>query len=400
MIHLQQIKKLCRNFYLLSILQDIYGLVLQKNVIMLIQKLFSVLLVVLFCQLTNAQSRRIINIPDIKGYQTLKCDFHMHTVFSDGTVWPTVRVKEAWNEGLDAISITDHIEHRPHSIDVVADHNRSYELAKPLANEKNIILVQAAEITRSMPPGHLNALFITNANLLDREDVNDAIKEARDQGAFIMWNHPGWKRQQPDTTLWWDEHSYLLENDLLHGIEVFNSQSYYPEALDWANEKKLTMFANSDVHGPMIVDDGHRPLTLVFAKSRTEDGIKEALFARRTAVYFDHTIMGQSNVLEPLFFASLEYNNKPLHIKNEASGDVYIKNNSDVDYELELVQPGVGFNAPETVTLKARHVTALTFTGNSEEIANTRKIDVYYAVKNMFTASYENLLVTFSFRNN
>jgi predicted metal-dependent phosphoesterase TrpH len=372
----------------------------RKNIIMLQRKLLIILLTVFFFQLGNAQSRRVINIPNISGFQTLKCDFHMHTVFSDGTVWPTVRINEAWYEGLDAISITDHIEYRPHSIDLVADHNRSYELAEPLSQEKKIILIKGAEITRSMPPGHLNALFISNANLLDREDVNDAIKEARDQGAFILWNHPGWKAQQPDTTLWWDEHTYLLENDLLHGIEVYNYSSYYPEALDWANEKKLTMFANSDVHGPMDVNDGHRPITLVFAKSRTKGGIKEALFARRTAVYFDHTIMGHSDVLEPLFFASLKYDNTPLKIKNEQSSAVYIKNNSDVDYELELVQPGVGFEAPNSLTLKAHHVTSLSLTGNSDEIENTQKVDVYYYVKNMFTASDENLVITFTFQNN
>lgn len=372
----------------------------RKNMIMLLKKLLFVLLIVFFFQLGNAQSRRVINIPNISGYQTLKCDFHMHTVFSDGTVWPTVRINEAWYEGLDAIAITDHIEYLPHSMDIVADHNRSYELAEPLAKEKNIILVRAAEITRSMPPGHLNALFISNANLLDREDVNDAIKEAHDQGAFIMWNHPGWKRQQPDTTLWWDEHSYLFENDLLQGIEVFNSSSYYPEALDWANEKKLTMFANSDVHGPMDVNEGHRPLTLVFAKSRTRGGIKEALFAHRTAAYFNNTIIGHSDLLEPLFFASLQYENTPLKLKNESSSTRYIKNNSDVDYELELVQPGVGFEAPNSLTLKAHHVTSLNLTGNSDEIGNTQKVNVYYRVKNMLTASDENLVITFTFQNN
>lgn len=36
------------------------------------------------------QSKKI-SIPDIPGYQTLKGDFHMHTVFSDGHVWPTFR---------------------------------------------------------------------------------------------------------------------------------------------------------------------------------------------------------------------------------------------------------------------------------------------------------------------
>jgi len=357
--------------------------------------------IVLLAQFSSAQSRRIINLPDIDGYKTLKCDFHMHTVFSDGTVWPTVRVEEAWEEGLDAIAITDHIEYRPHSKDIVADHNRSFEIASQLAVQQNIILVHAAEITRSMPPGHLNALFITNANLLDREDVNDAIREARDQGAFLLWNHPGWKAQQPDTTRWFDEHTYLLQNDLLHGIEVYNSNEYYPEALDWASGKKLTMFGNSDVHGPMIVPEGrHRPMTLVFAKSRTEGGVKEALFARRTAVYFDNTLMGKASLLEPLFFASLKVDAAPLKLKNGTNKMVYVRNISDVDYELELLQPGVGLDAPENVVLKAHQVTVLNLAGNSDEIASAAEINLYYTVKNLYIASDENLVVTFTFRNN
>lgn len=62
----------------------------------------------------QAQRRNEIQVPDLDGYTTLKCDFHMHTVFSDGLVWPTVRVDEAYREGLDAISLTEHIEYRPH----------------------------------------------------------------------------------------------------------------------------------------------------------------------------------------------------------------------------------------------------------------------------------------------
>jgi hypothetical protein len=46
-----------------------------------------------------------INIPNLDGFITLKCDFHTHTAFSDGQVWPSMRVNEAWNDGLDAIAI-------------------------------------------------------------------------------------------------------------------------------------------------------------------------------------------------------------------------------------------------------------------------------------------------------
>jgi len=64
-------------------------------------------------ELSNESGRKTINVPDIPGYKTLKYDFHMHTIFSDGVVWRTVRVDEVWNEGLDVIAITDHIERNP-----------------------------------------------------------------------------------------------------------------------------------------------------------------------------------------------------------------------------------------------------------------------------------------------
>ena len=54
-----------------------------------------------FCNHLEKAVRRIISIPDIEGYMTLKCDFHMHTVFADAQVTPTGRVREAWQDGLD-----------------------------------------------------------------------------------------------------------------------------------------------------------------------------------------------------------------------------------------------------------------------------------------------------------
>ncbi|MYF39513.1 MAG: hypothetical protein F4221_01455 [Rhodothermaceae bacterium] len=52
-----------------------------------------------------AQENRTIDFPDVPGYYTLTCDLHMHTVFSDGSVWPNIRVQEAHRDGLDAIAI-------------------------------------------------------------------------------------------------------------------------------------------------------------------------------------------------------------------------------------------------------------------------------------------------------
>ena len=71
-----------------------------------------VLLFAFWC-LSAQPQRKEFRIPDLTDYKTLKCDFHIHTVFSDGDVWPTVRLAEAWEEGLDAIAITDHLEYNP-----------------------------------------------------------------------------------------------------------------------------------------------------------------------------------------------------------------------------------------------------------------------------------------------
>ena len=73
--------------------------------------------------------RHEVAFSDLPRYTTLRCDFHMHTVFSDGLVWPTLRVEEAWRDGLDVIAITDHSEYQRFKDDVPPKIGRSYELA-------------------------------------------------------------------------------------------------------------------------------------------------------------------------------------------------------------------------------------------------------------------------------
>jgi hypothetical protein len=283
-----------------------------------------------------AQVRPQIAIPDLKGYVTLKCDFHIHTVFSDGLVWPTVRIDEVYREGLDAIAITDHIEYRPHKNDIVASHNRSYEIARASAQSKGIILIKGSEITRSMPPGHCNALFLTDSDELDKSDYMDAFRAAQAQKAFIFWNHPCWDAQQPDTTLWWPEHTKLFEQGLMQGIEVVNEGNYCPEAHRWCLEKKLTMLGNSDIHQPMqteidLAAGKHRSVTLVFARSATAEGIREALFERRTAIYKDEFIIGEEKYLKELFENALEWEIK----KTDDAVHFKIKNKSSLVFRLK-----------------------------------------------------------------
>jgi len=318
--------------------------------------IFTVLLL-LSVILTVSGQRKIVHLPDLPGYVTLKCDFHSHTVFSDGNVWPTVRIAEAYRDGLDAIAITDHIEYQPKKDQIPTDHNAAWKILQGPAKEANIILVHGAEITRDMPPGHLNALFITDANALVRDSVYDAIEAAVKQGAFIQWNHPGWKSQEPDgIPKLYNIHKRLLKNGWIHGIEFFNDSEYYPNILEWCREYKLAVMANSDIHG--IISEEYRepeyknrPMTLVFARERTAESLKEALFAGRTLAYFGDNIAGQEEYAKPFFYQCISVS-KPYH---QTSKNWYfeITNNSDITFHLVNGPKG----APASLTLGANSVT-------------------------------------------
>lgn len=281
--------------------------------------------------MSHVYQREILRIPNIKGYVTLKCDFHTHTVFSDGKVWPTVRVDEAWNDGLDAIAITDHIEYRPNQKTVVADLNKSNEIADKHARDVGMIVIKGAEITRKKPIGHLNALFIQDVNKMRLEDPVAVIDEAIRQGAFIMWNHPGWPN---DTSTMYNIHKELIAKKKINGVEIFgNNFDLYPKVIDWCKENDLTVMGNSDIHYTVANTYGlekmARPMTLVFAKEHTVEGIKEALFAGRTLACFFNKVVGREDLVKELVRASISVTKLP-----NKRNMFEIANNSDIEYHI------------------------------------------------------------------
>lgn len=296
--------------------------------------------------LNQSQYRTEINIPGFDGYQTLKCDFHIHTVFSDGLVWPSIRVQEAWTEGLDAIAITDHIEYRPRKNIVVADHNESFNIAKKEGDALGFIVIKGAEITRSKPLGHLNALFIDDANALDVEDPLVAIDIAHSKGAYIIWNHPGW----PDNkSTFYDVHGELIKAGKIDAYEAYNYTESYPLTFDWYAQYGIAPMANTDIHGTTAIDYGcdkgwMRPMTLVFATGRTEAALREALEAKRTLAFFQGNLVGDKEYLSKLVGASL---------KTRTVGDrLEVTNVSDITYRMAQGDALYVFPAGKTVLIK------------------------------------------------
>jgi len=358
---------------------------------------------ILLCLSVPAWSQdREITFPDVPGYQTLVCDLHQHTVFSDGSVWPDIRVQEALLDGLDAISLTDHIEYQPHKADIPhPDRNRSFEVAKEWASarDEDLIIIHGTEITRSMPPGHSNAIFVKDVNKLIIDDPIEAYREANRQGAFVFWNHPHWPAQKPDGIAeLTDMHRQLIEEGLLHGVEVVNDVTYSDEALALTQANNLTIMGTSDIHGLVdwvydIPGGGHRPVTLVFANERSEASIKEALFAKRTVAWFKNNLIGNEEVLVPLLNSCLSVESASYmektsvvtaSITNHSDANMVLLNQSD--YTLHQNSDLVEIPAHDTVELLVKTV------------GKVDSFQMQFQVLNALTAPGKHPTITLSFK--
>ncbi len=325
---------------MVSIILNKVKLMSVSKIINLVFYIFSIYLLTYSSNAIGQENDRKIEFPDVPGFKTLKCDFHIHTVFSDGSVWPNIRIDEAVKDGLDAISLTEHIEYQPHSDDIPhPDRNRSYHLGKQYAKPFDLIIVHGAEITKDLPPGHANALFINDANTLDHDDPLTAYRAAAAQGAFVFWNHPNWIQQKEDglpeiTTL----HRQLIDEGLLHGIEVVNDLTYSEQALELAKENGLTIMGTSDIHGLVdwqygLAEGGHRPISLVLARERSESSIKEALMAGRSIAWFNDILVGLEANVSLLVQSCLSLKSRGF-IGPSSVEEIIISNNSDAHFIL------------------------------------------------------------------
>lgn len=319
---------------------------------------------------------RVITIPETGGFKVLKGDFHIHTLFSDGSVMPADRVTEAVQDGLDVISITDHIEYRPYFSksgkwklisEQADDFNLWYKIAKPEADERNLLLIPGVEMTKSnMPPGHFNALFTPDANPIAAavDDWRKMLRVAADQGCFLLWNHPGWEApksggiERNAPLRFTKEHEEVWKQGLMHGIEIFNSSEYYPIVSDWCNERDLAIFANSDIHPSELnqygIQNPARPITLVLAKDRTVESVREAMFARRTIGWAAGMLWGRDPWLPELFKASVD-------IQTIAPGRMELTNKSSLPITVSI--GGATIHLPQDKkqqVYRAEHVNKIT----------------------------------------
>ena len=137
----------------------------------------------------------------------------------------------------------------------------------------------------------------------------------------------------------YDVHRKLINEGKIHGIELINGPEYHPKAIAWCKENRLAYMCGSDAHqlitGKYGLSRMPRPMTLVFAKERSVGGIKEALFARRSAVMFHDLLIGPADLLRALMDASLDYRRFARDDKNKTT-TYDVTNNSDISYKVVI----------------------------------------------------------------
>ena len=310
----------------------------------------------------SSTQRTEIILPQVKGYNIYKGDFHIHTSYSDGVINPAGRVVEAWLDGLDIIAITDHYEgHRgiknflkvtaPYNEDgqptpyqttakhgaVKIDFNAIHEEAAKQLEKSGypMLLIKGCEMARKNDThGHFNCLFLKDINGLYNEDLLVAFKRVQDQGGIVVHNHPGWRRKTTDKT---EFHEAAYSAGLINGVEVVNGHTFYPHIVKRCIDEKLTMFANTDIHSssyyPRMSPDVFRTMTLVLAKELTEKDVKEAILKRRTLAYVAGHVIGEEKWLAELLNESIECHMVQEN-KEKGTRKFHFTNHSSISYTL------------------------------------------------------------------
>lgn len=332
-------------------------------------------------------------LPQVKGYNIYKADFHVHTFYSDGDVSAKGRVTEAYYEGLDIIAITDHVEYRPyeqkmlratqgyHKVlptaknynithkaadanGILADLNVPYEEAKKPAERLGMLAVPGVEITRHPDKvGHYNALFIKDANTIYDPDPAQSIRNAKKQGALIMHNHPGWKRKTVDMN---EFHQQVYGEGLIDGVEIVNGGSFGSKLIKRCLDNKLFMAAATDAHSTThYIYDGRgyfRTCTFVLAKELSLKAVKEALVKDRTLAYAYDNVIGSEELVREFFNNSVKMNVAYTSSKGEKT--VVFTNMTSIPMRLRRAAKGEGalLNPFQSISFKVAKDKDLTFT--------------------------------------
>lgn len=341
----------------------------------------------------RSHNRKEFYAPSVDGYTAYKADLHNHTVFSDGHLTMQSRVREAWADGLDVIAVTEHLEFRPHEKDLVkylkgytgkdakakaydfvskpcpakedisVDFNVPVEIARKTAKNYDMTIIPGIEVTRKPDEYcHFNALFTKDNNAIYDPDPMQSLRNAKAQGALVLHNHPGWKRKDMSMTKF-EKAAY--KEGVIDGIEIMNGSEFYPKALTRAWKYNFFVSSNTDIHQPSsdnyLRHGKRRNMTLIFAKDKSLESLREAIDARRTLAYSYGTLAGEESLLRKFFEASIEV--RQIAVDKKGRRQIIVTNNSSMEWWLAREGQKVELlEANSSIILGERTTTSNTFT--------------------------------------
>lgn len=271
------------------------------------------------------------DFPLVGCWEVLCGDFHMHTINSDGKLTTRERVEESYNLGYDVIAITDHGKPGP------------YRIARYVGEPLGLIVVPGFE-TGVLGKEHYVALGVP-ASFKPRDPhrwsekpgektvyYQEEMQAIADAGGILFQAHPANEWREP--TDWGVKQGIIVGVEIQNGYgkveagsEPLGGVHCYSHSFDWALKNNLALFANSDVHGTRR--QGPQPVTLVFVRERTLEGVMEAIRARRTVAWFNGIICGREELVSKLVGAVVS-------VKRSGPTQITIENCSPIAFRAEL----------------------------------------------------------------
>lgn len=219
-----------------------------------------------------------------------KGNLHSHTTNSDGIFTPQQAVEAFHEKGYSFLCLSDHDLYTDYSKELQKDDflvlpgmEASFVLVDEdcqKVHHMNVILG-----TSNMQKNASKAPFLHNQKVgpfvfqktWDQQKVNQQIKEWKDMGMMVTYNHPIWSRITPEE---------LFELDGFHILEIYNYNTqlesmtgydvtYWDQLL--RRGKKVLAMASDDNHNRMEIVDAFGGFLMVKAKDLTHDSIIEAI---------------------------------------------------------------------------------------------------------------------------
>ena len=222
------------------------------------------------------------------GFRVLEGDFHVHTRYSDGLLFPFDVVRVAERAGLDVVGITEH--------NIIFPAEMAAWFARVFGGP--IVLVGEEVTTNRF---HLIALGLTR-NATYKLPLRSLIEDIHAQGGVALAAHP--------VEMYWDTYAEVI--DLLDGAEVVHPIAYrqdrdrgfrYQDMVTFferhqPSHPKLAAIGSSDFHGMKALGISR---TYLFVTEASEDGVLEAIRQGQTvAISPDGRAFGPPELVKAL----------------------------------------------------------------------------------------------------